>query len=77
MKGFPHICLVDKEGFIAFAGYPSERDDIECDIETLLRGEKLIGKGTLDLGWDRQDTASDEQVAKLLNDTAKFNETIK
>lgn len=38
MKGFPHICLVDTDGFIVYAGYPSERDDIERDIETLLNG---------------------------------------
>ena len=41
MKGFPHVCLIDAEGFIAFAGYPSEREDIERDIETLLKGDKL------------------------------------
>ena len=77
MKGFPHICLVDTEGFIVFAGYPSEREDIEHDISTLLKGDKLTGKGTLDLGWDRQDYASDDQVCKLLNETAKFNESVK
>lgn len=77
MKGFPHICLVDTDGFIVYAGYPSERDDIERDIETLLNGQKLTGKGTLDLGWDRQDSATDEQVATLLSETAKFNEEIK
>ena len=77
MKGFPHICLVDTEGFIAFAGYPSEREDIEHDISALLKGDKLAGKGTLDLGWDRQDYASDDQVSKILNETAKFNESIK
>ena len=60
MKGFPHICLVDTEGFISFAGYPSEREDIEHDISALLKGDKLQGKGTLDLGWDRQDYASDD-----------------
>ena len=60
MKGFPHICLIDTEGFIAFAGYPSEREDIEHDISTLLAGDKLTGKGTLDLGWDRADCASDD-----------------
>ncbi len=77
MKGFPHICLIDTEGFIVFAGYPSEREDIEHDISTLLQGDRLTGKGTLDLGWDRADCASDDQVAKLLNDTALFNDSIK
>ncbi len=43
MEGVPHVALVDTEGKIVFVGHPSERD-LEADINTLLKGEKLTVK---------------------------------
>lgn len=43
MEGVPHVVLVDTEGRIVFVGHPSERD-LEADINTLLKGEKLTVK---------------------------------
>jgi len=42
VKGVPHVVLIDTNGKIAFIGHPAERD-LEKDIETLLKGEKLKG----------------------------------
>ena len=43
MEGVPHVALIDTEGRIVFLGNPSERD-LEADINTLLKGEKLTVK---------------------------------
>ena len=43
MEGVPHVVLIDTEGKIVFVGHPSERD-LEADINTLLKGEKLTVK---------------------------------
>ncbi len=43
MEGVPHVALIDTEGRIVFVGHPSERD-LEADINTLLKGEKLTVK---------------------------------
>lgn len=43
MEGVPHVALIDTEGKIVFVGHPSERD-LEADINTLLKGEKLTVK---------------------------------
>ena len=37
------MVLIDTEGKIVFVGHPSERD-LEADINTLLKGEKLTVK---------------------------------
>jgi len=44
VQGVPHVLLVDKEGTIVFMGHPASRD-IEKDIDSLLKGEKLSGEG--------------------------------
>lgn len=41
--------LVGPEGKIVFVGHPSSRQ-LEKDIDTLLKGEKLTGKGTSNEG---------------------------
>ena len=43
MVGVPHVVLIDTEGKIVFVGHPLERD-LEADINTLLKGEKLTEK---------------------------------
>jgi len=43
VEGVPHVVLIDTEGKIVFVGHPSERD-LEADINTLLKGEKLTVK---------------------------------
>lgn len=54
VQGVPHVVLVDTHGKIAFVGHPASRD-LEKDIETLLRDEKLKGvKG----GEDEDEDAS-------------------
>lgn len=42
VQGVPHVLLVDTEGTIVFMGHPASRD-IEKDIDTLLKGDKLTG----------------------------------
>ena len=41
VRGVPHIVIIDTKGMIAFAGHPASRKNLEDDIETLLKGEKL------------------------------------
>jgi len=43
--GVPHIFLVDQKGKIVFMGHPSERN-LEEDIDKLIKGEEITGKGT-------------------------------
>ena len=43
IRGVPHVCLVDTEGVIVFRGHPMERPNLEQDIDTLLKGQKLQG----------------------------------
>ena len=45
VAGVPHVLLVDTNGKIVFVGHPASRE-IEKDIETLLKGEKITGEGT-------------------------------
>eukprot|EP00347_Sterkiella_histriomuscorum_P014174 403361878 len=42
VQGVPHVVLVDTHGKIAFVGHPASRN-LEQDIETLLKDEKLKG----------------------------------
>jgi len=44
MRGVPTCILIDTKGNIAFKGHPQCRD-LEKDLDTLLSGEALTGKG--------------------------------
>jgi hypothetical protein len=41
MEGVPHMLIVDKKGKIVFIGHPSFREDLEKDIDCLLRGDQF------------------------------------
>jgi len=45
VQGVPHVCLIDTHGKIVFIGHPASRPDLEKDIDTLLKGETISGKG--------------------------------
>ena len=44
VKGVPHVMLVDTHGVIVFKEHPTSRK-LEEDIDALLKGEKITGKG--------------------------------
>jgi hypothetical protein len=45
VNGVPHVMLIDTEGRLVFVGHPSARPNLEEDFDTLLKGERLTGKG--------------------------------
>jgi len=45
IRGIPHVLLVDTQGAIVYKGHPASRN-LEQDIDSLLKGEKITGKGT-------------------------------
>lgn len=45
VEGVPHVALIDTQGKIVFIGHPASRPNLEKDIDTLLAGEKISGKG--------------------------------
>lgn len=45
VNGVPHVMLIDQQGKIVFKGHPSTRPDLEKDLDTLRKGEKLTGPG--------------------------------
>ena len=53
VKQIPLCVLVDKEGKIAFIGHPTWRR-IDEDINGLLKGKKLTGRGTTSLASQRE-----------------------
>ena len=42
VQGVPHVVIIDGNGMIAYAGHPASRN-IEEDLKTLAKGEKLKG----------------------------------
>jgi hypothetical protein len=38
--------LIDRSGKIVFIGHPLERENLEKDIDDLIEGKTLTGKGT-------------------------------
>ena len=80
VQGVPHVMLVDGEGKLAFVGHPAVRD-LEKDIDTLLKGEKLTGEGT---GASEESPEAesaggykDLDLKKIIEDYEKFPEIIK
>jgi len=57
--GVPHVFLVDNEGTVVFKGHPATRD-LEKDIDALIKGEKLTGKGTTPSGAEEDDEDGEE-----------------
>ena len=53
VKQIPLCVLIDKQGKIAFIGHPKERR-MDEDINTLVKGKNLSGKGTESLDTVRQ-----------------------
>ena len=58
--GVPHVFLTDKNGKIVFMGHPMERD-LEGDINKLINGEVITGKGT---GASAEEASSEGGAAK-------------
>jgi hypothetical protein len=46
VDGVPHVMLIDRSGKIVFKGHPAERENLEQDIDDLIEGKTLTGKGT-------------------------------
>lgn len=65
VAGVPHVLLVDTNGKIVFVGHPASRE-IEKDIETLLKGEKITGEGT---GASAEEEKTGEAGSELDEDT--------
>ena len=59
VNGVPHVVLIDTEGKIAYAGHPAERE-LEKDIETLLKGEKLSGVKGGDEDGEKEEVKGEE-----------------
>lgn len=72
VRGVPHVVLIDTHGMIAFIGHPAERN-LEADIETLLKGEKLKG---IKAGGEEAGEEEDEEGFKELDDN-KIEQEIK
>jgi hypothetical protein len=73
-SGIPHVVLIDIHGNIAYKGHPGKRN-LEEDIETLLKGEKLAGIRVEDEAQpDVEDDASfkDLDLAKVDKEIAVF-----
>jgi len=62
VKGVPHVILIDTEGRIAFKGHPMERN-LEQDIDSLIAGKKLKGKGIED--GDEEEKEEDDLIEGL------------
>lgn len=76
VQGVPHVVLIDTHGKIAYAGHPASRE-LEKDIETLLKGEKLKGVSS---GEDDEGDASGFQVRELSEvkaETTRFADEVK
>ena len=77
VKGVPHVLLVDTHGSIVFMGHPATRD-LEKDIDALLKGETLTGKGTETSDAPSQGTADgrescpSEKVSAFANNTKEW-----
>ena len=72
--------LVDTKGKIVFKGHPASRSDLEADFDTLLKGEKITGKGTEDEGGaqakegDAAPTGKELDSSACLDAITKFKE---
>lgn len=65
--------LVDKEGKIVFVGHPANRE-LEKDLDTLLKGETLTGKGVG--GETKPAEGGESEPEGKEGDPAKINEEI-
>jgi len=57
VRGVPHVMLIDKQGKIAFKGHPANREDLEKDLDALLKGETLTGEGCSPAAQDAAEEA--------------------
>ena len=60
INGVPHIMLIDKNGMIVFKGHPASRK-IEEDIDKLIAGESLSGKGTAPIAASGDKDSKEEE----------------
>jgi len=61
VQGVPHCLLVDTHGTIVFVGHPSSRK-LEEDFDTLLKGEKITGKGTTRAGGEEGEEGASGEI---------------
>ncbi len=77
VQGVPHVVLIDGEGKIAFVGHPATRE-LEKDIETLIKGEKLKGVSAGGDDEDEDEGGYEElDVAKISAEMQNFKEKVK
>lgn len=81
ISGVPCVALIDKQGQIVFKGHPSERKNLEEDIDTLLKGEKISVKESKD---DEPKAAEElsgkdltEEIEKFTNDSKAMLDSVK
>jgi len=79
VKGVPHVVLIDTHGKIAYIGHPASRE-LEKDIGTLLKGEKLAG---IAMGDDSAEDEDEDQgnfkamdMAKVDSEVADFDKNV-
>lgn len=75
VNGVPHVVLIDSEGKIAFAGHPAERE-LEKDIETLIKGEKLSGVSGGDEEGTEEAKGEELDLEKIQEELQRFKETV-
>jgi len=73
VRGIPHVALIDTHGKIVFKGHPNSRPDLEKDIDTLLAGETISGKGTQapEAKKDETEAEAKELTPEKLNTISK------
>lgn len=76
VSGVPKVVLIDTEGKIAFAGHPAERN-LEADIETLMKGDKLKGLKSAGGGAEEDETFKELDIAKVDEELTNFEEKVK
>lgn len=78
VSGVPNVMIVDTDGKIVFKGHPASRPDLEADFDTLLKGEKITGAGTEEVGGpkggDEAASGKEMDAAACLDNITKFKE---
>jgi len=76
VQGVPHVVLIDTKGVIVYIGHPASRD-LEADINTLLKGEPLKGKGEKSEEKKEESASSTNNDAKITSDLVELDGKLK